>query len=119
MRLYWAVFARVPDVGGSQFWVTSYDSGGWSTRHIASHFAVSQEFVDTYGTGLTNDQFARLIFRNVLEREPDGDGFAFWVGQLNAGMERAEMILLISNDFEFIGKHPLPSDQVADTGPRG
>ena len=119
LRLYWAVFARVPDVGGSEFWVNSYDSGEWSTRRIANHFVVSREFVETYGTGLTNEQFARLVYGNVLEREPDSGGLAFWIGQLDGGMERSEMILLTSNAPEFIGLHPLPSDSVADTGPRG
>lgn len=119
LRLYWAVFARIPDVGGSVFWVDAYDSGEWSVRRIARHFAVSAEFVDTYGAGLSDEEFTLLIYRNVLERDPDSAGFAFWVGQLAGGMERAEMILLMSNDFEFIEEHPLPGDLVADTGPRG
>ena len=116
LRLYWAVLARTPDVGGARFWVQSYDSGDWPARRIAGFFEVSDEFVATYGA-LDNAAFTTLIYTNVLGRAPDMGGFDYWKGQLDAGMERSEMILLISNAPEFITRRPLPSDARPDTGP--
>ncbi len=58
-------------------------------------------------------------YQNVLERQPDPSGLAFWIGKLENGMERGEVILLISNDTEFINKRPPPSDDATDTGPLG
>lgn len=110
LRLYWAVLARTPEYGGASFWVDAYDSGEWDLRRIAAHFVVSEEFTDRYGTGLDNAAFTTIVYRNVLGREPEVGGFAFWKGQLDEGMDRSEMVLLISNDTEFVAGHPLPSD---------
>ncbi len=116
LRLYWAVLARTPDVGGARFWIESYDSGEWPARRIAGFFQVSDEFVETYGS-LNSADFTTLIYTNVLGRAPDQGGFDYWKGQLDDGMERSEMILLISNAPEFITRRPLPSDARPDTGP--
>lgn len=118
LRLYWAALDRRPELGGAQFWLNAYNSGQWDTRRIAAHFVVSEEFVDRYGDP-DNSDFTTLIYANVLDREPDTEGFAFWKDQLDRGMSRAEMVLLISNDDEFIRGLPLPSDARPDTGPLG
>lgn len=119
LRLYQAVLGRQPEAEGAAFWISAYDSGDWDTRKIASHFAASDEFQATYGPQLSNTEFTTVVYRNVLRRSPDGDGFVFWVGQLDAGMTRGEMILLVSNAPEFINANPLPSDTRSDAGPRG
>lgn len=118
LRLYWAALDRRPELGGAQFWLNTYNSGQWDTRRIAAHFVVSEEFVDRYGD-LNNSDFTTLIYANVLDREPDTQGFEFWNDQLDGGMSRAEMVLLISNDDEFVEGLPLPSDARPDSGPLG
>lgn len=117
LRLYFAVLDRTPEVAGAQFWLEAYDSGEWTTRRIAAFFADSAEFRSTYGEEVANEDFVRIVYENVLDRAPDEEGFSFWFEQIEAGMSRAEMILLISNSPEFIGRIPLPGDDRADTGP--
>ncbi len=117
LRLYFAVLDRTPEVDGAQFWLEAYDSGEWTTRRIAAFFAESTEFRATYGDDVANEDFVRIVYENVLDRAPDDEGFAFWFEQVEAGMSRAEMILLISNSPEFINRIPLPGDARADTGP--
>ncbi len=119
LRLYQAVLGREPEGAGAQFWIDLYDTGEWNTRRIANHFANSDEFAVTYGPQLNNVEFTEIVYRNVLGRPPDNDGFAFWVGQLDNGMTRGEVILLISNAPEFIDANPLQSDARSDSGPRG
>lgn len=82
VRLYASYFLRNPDYQGLNFWVNEYVSGRWTFPAISNFFATSPEFAARYGS-LSNDQFVTLIYRNVLNREPDPDGFAFWVKQLN------------------------------------
>lgn len=118
LRLYQAVLGRTPDAGGAIFWLNEYDSSDWTTRRIADHFVNSLEFEAVFGSNLDNSAFTEVAYRNVLEREPDGTGFTFWLGQLEAGMPRSEMVLLISNSPEFIARFPLPSDARPDRGPR-
>ncbi len=110
IRFYAAVFARTPDNGGIRFWLDQYDTGLWSTRRIANFFVTSDEFVSLYGAGTTNAQFVDAVYPNVLGRQPDAGGRSFWIGYLDEGNSRAEMILLVSNSPEFINANPLPSD---------
>ncbi len=110
IRFYAAVFARTPDNDGIRFWLNQYDTGEWSTRRIANFFVTSDEFVALYGEDTTNEQFVDAVYPNVLGRQPDVDGRSFWIGFLDQGNSRAEMILLVSNSPEFIDANPLPSD---------
>lgn len=115
IRLYRAVFNRQPDVDGLVYWLDQFDSGEWSTRRIANFFATGDEFRSLYGESTTNDEFVSAVYPNVLGRQPDAEGRAFWTGYLDDGNGRAELILLISNAPEFIDANPLPSDD----GPTG
>lgn len=117
IRFYAAVFARIPDNGGIRFWLDQYDTGEWSTRRIADFFVTSDEFKALYGENTTNAQFVDAVYPNVLGRTPDQEGRSFWIGYLDAGNSRAEMILLVSNSPEFIAANPLPSDDRAIPAP--
>ncbi len=110
IRLYQAVFNRQPDVDGVVYWIEQYDSGEWSTRRIANFFATGDEFRSLYGDDTTDEEFVDAVYPNVLGRQPDAEGAAFWNGYLADGNGRAELILLISNAPEFIDANPLPSD---------
>ncbi len=117
LRLYYAVLDRVPEVDGALFWLNAYDSGEWTTRDIAAFFAASPEFVAVYGPNVPNADFVRIVYENVLDRPADDEGFNFWLDQVDGGMSRAEMVLLVSNAPEFINRIPLPSDTRTSTGP--
>lgn len=118
LRLYQAVLNRTPELDGAEFWLRQYDLGEWNTRRIANFFVNSEEFEAVFGAGLNDLDFTTVIYENVLDRSPDGTGFDFWVEQLELGMARSEMVLLISNSPEFITRFPLPSDARRNTGPR-
>ena len=55
-------------------------------------FAASPEFQRTYG-GLDDGEFVSLVYQNVLGRNPDAAGFAFWLRQLQSGQSRGWMML--------------------------
>jgi Domain of unknown function (DUF4214) len=99
-RLYFAYFLRIPDYGGLIFWVNQYRHGA-TLDSISQAFAVSPEFLATYGN-LDNTQFVTLLYQNVLGRAPDPGGLAFWVGQLNGGiLTRGQVMLGFSESPEF------------------
>jgi hypothetical protein len=110
IRLYQAVFGRQPDVAGLTFWLDQFDSGEWNTRRIATFFTTAEEFRLLYGEDITNEEFVNAVYPNVLGRLPDAGGASFWIGFLDQGNSRAELILLISNAPEFIEANWLPSD---------
>ena len=76
-RLYQAAFDRVPDEGGVGFWMYYIDRG-FAIGLVAAEFIKSPEFTSLYGPSITNDQFIQLLYQNVLNRDPDADGYAFW-----------------------------------------
>lgn len=110
IRFYQAVLGREPEVGGLVFWLEQFDSGEWSPRRIAAFFVTSPEFMSLYGENTSNEEFVETVYENVLRRQPDAAGAAFWIDFLDRGNSRAELILLFSNDTEFIEANWLPSD---------
>ncbi|CAH1660783.1 conserved hypothetical protein [Hyphomicrobiales bacterium] len=102
VRLYQAVFGRVPDSDGLNFWVAAYDGGqGMSLPVLASAFGDSGEFEAQYG-GLSNSEIVGRLYANVLGRPGDAAGIAFWTEVLNNGGTLAEVIVGFSQSPEFI-----------------
>ncbi|MDD2714220.1 MAG: DUF4214 domain-containing protein, partial [Simplicispira sp.] len=100
--LYTAYFRRLPDYPGLMYWFNSmYPSSGTgnSLGQVSQAFAQSGEFVATYGP-LDNTGFVTRVYQNVLGRAPDAGGYAYWVGQLAAGMSRGELMIGFSESTE-------------------
>ncbi len=117
LRLYWAVLGRQPELAGADYWIDVYDTELLTTLQIAGYFATSPEFVATYGRSLSDEDFVAVAYRNVLGREPELEGFHYWLTQLDQSLGRGDMILYVSLAEEFKRAHPLPSDKTADSGP--
>ncbi len=83
VRLYSAYLLRPPDAKGFDYWLNLYETGA-GLEAISESFALSTEFTNTYGS-LSSGEFVNLVYRNVLGREPDAEGFAFWKGLLDSG----------------------------------
>ncbi len=98
-RLYLAYFRRAPDEGGFLYW-TGRHLGGTCLTDISEAFAQSPEFVGTYGL-LGIPEFVRLVYLNVMGREPDAGGYTFWAGQLAGGLRRGTMMVGFSESPEF------------------
>lgn len=110
-RLYSAAFNRAPDVSGLIFWEDIYarnisstaKSAGYyvslaqtnngSGGSIATNFMQSSEFISRYGA-LTDSAFVTQLYQNVLGRGPDQAGLNFWIGQLGAGHQTREVVLV-------------------------
>ena len=60
---------------------------------------VSQQASQIY----SNSFFVTQLYRDLLNREPDPAGLAFWVGQLNGGTPRTSVALGFFNSPEFHG----------------
>lgn len=101
-RLYKAAFDRAPDEGGVGYWINRLDNGADLTRDVAQSFINSQEFQQTYGPNISNNAFITLLYNNVLDRDPDQGGLAFWNQQMNGGMSRANVLANFSESAENI-----------------
>lgn len=90
IRLYQAVLDRPPDLEGLLFHVGRI-AAGFGIVDVAATFLWSPEFQTRFG-GLTNEQLVTTLYQVALGRAPDPEGFAFHLGQLEAGMPREEKI---------------------------
>lgn len=101
VRLYGAYFGRSPDAEGFAFWLDKINSGEWTNSGASTYFANSPEFVERFGSDLSDGDFINRLYLNALCREPEPSGRSFWVGKLEEGMSRGQMVLLVSDSDEF------------------
>ena len=101
-RLYEASFDRIPDAAGLGFWIGHYDAGNVDLVQMAEFFMQSPEFTSLYGAAdtLDDEAFLTVLYNNVLDRDPDTPGFAFWRDQQDKGLSRAEMLQYFSESTE-------------------
>jgi hypothetical protein len=102
-RLYWAYFDRIPDTEGLLHWIGETADHGATLDTISQVFAGSPEFSATYGS-LTDADFVRLVYRNVLDRTPDTGGETFWNARLaDRSATRGQVMTGFSESPEYRG----------------
>ncbi len=103
-RLYQSAFGRLADSDGLNYWINQYNSGVNSITNIAKSFLSSDEYSLLYGSSLSNEGFVEALYLNGLNRVYDQEGFDFWVGNLDNGIEtRSEVLIGISESIESHG----------------
>ncbi len=98
-RLYRAYFLRRPDDQGLTYWINSR----LPLNTVSDEFAASKEFTNRYGS-LNNAEFVELVYRNVLARQAEKEGFDYWLRLANRGTPRGDIMTGFSNSVEFIRK---------------
>ncbi|MGI9596436.1 MAG: SpoIID/LytB domain-containing protein [Acidimicrobiales bacterium] len=80
--LYLASLGRPADPDGRLYWIGTM-SGGLKYENLGTLFYGSPEYVKRSGD--TNQSFVASLYRNILGRDPDPDGNAYWLGLLDGG----------------------------------
>jgi nitrogen fixation protein FixH len=110
VRLFNAYFGRLPDQSGLDYWAGKYRSGV-ALNTISASFAGSGEFKNKYGA-LSNRDFVLLIYKNVLQRNPDASGVNYWTGKLDKGTSRGVVMTNFSESSEYLRKTAATTDLV-------
>lgn len=97
-RVYQAAFNRTPDVRGLSFWIQAMDKGV-SLEEIAQGFVNSPEFKSVYGINPTATEIVNRFYNNVLHRNGEPAGVAFWVGVLEGKRASVAAVLGGPNGF--------------------
>ncbi|MEO1944494.1 MAG: DUF4214 domain-containing protein [Candidatus Thioglobus sp.] len=92
-RIYKAAFDRTPDLTGLGYWINDLDAGA-SLLDVSAGFTHSNEFYGLYGENSSNLDFITLLYNNVLDRAPDESGYAYWLNELDNGINTREGILI-------------------------
>lgn len=98
-QLYVALFNRAPDAEGLGYW-TQRMAAGDSVVDIANTMYATEPARKTYPLYLTNEEIVHAFYVNVLGREPDAEGLAYWTAQLNGstpGEVISQMINVVAN----------------------
>ncbi len=110
-RIYQASFNRTPDEGGVLFWIGNldhFDTLGWSQyekeQFLATQFIQSDEFKDLFGANPTNEQYIDAMYLNVLDRLPDQGGYDFWVGGMEQGLTREDILIAFTKSDENVAR---------------
>lgn len=97
---YVGILDRAPDAGGFNYWVNSVKNGVDMTG-LCNSMIESAEYKKSH-VGETNTQFVESLYHNVLNRDADTGGLAYWVNALNAGVSKgsiaAGMIIDVSQN---------------------
>ena len=95
-ELYVAIFNRASESSGNSYWAGL----DLSTAEIAQTMLGSTAAEDYFGVNplnpevLSNQDFVEYIYLNTLNKtaEDDPDGIAFWVGRLDDGQSRGQVV---------------------------
>ena len=87
-RAYELLLDRNVDTGGFAFWIAGVQSGV-SLQNTLSLMMQSPEYT---GASLSNSAFVDLLYSNGFGRAADVQGKAFWVGALDTGVSRAQVL---------------------------
>jgi hypothetical protein len=114
-RLYSVAFGRPSDATGMGYWISRMDNGT-DLKQVSREFMVGgdgtgqAEFVKIYGANPTDTDFVNQLYHNVLGRDPDAQGFDFWMSALtnvstdNKVAMRAQLLINFSDSAENIAK---------------
>ena len=98
-RLYQAAFDRRPDIDGLNYWIDKIDAG-MTLQDVSRSFLLSTEYEVLYGSHLRNETLLTNYYLNVLDREPDPAGYAYWLDRMAGGLSSAEVLASFSESAE-------------------
>lgn len=116
-RFYQLCLSRNPEQAGLDGWKAALESGQVTGADLAEGFIFSEEFKNR---GTTDEEFLSILYRALLNREPDPEGVDGWLSELNTGASRADIVDAFVSSEEFsnlaavYGITPYPLDPVVD-----
>ena len=84
-ELYIGILGRAADHEGLYYWADQIIAGTSTLENTRTAFTQQVEYTSIYA-GLGNRELVTKIYQNFIEREPDAEGLAYWVGELDAGL---------------------------------
>lgn len=99
-RLYKAALDRTPDNDGLNYWIDEYERG-FTLQNISQSFVDAEEFNSLFNVS-NDDSFITTLYANVLDREPDQEGFDYWLNDIANGRTYSDILVSFSESAENI-----------------
>lgn len=88
-RLYNVCLDRTPDKNGFNMWCNLLASGAYTGADAAEGFFYSEEFLNK---DYSNENYLTYLYRVFFDREPDPEGWDVWMGLLESGTSRRDVM---------------------------
>ena len=97
-RLYTIALNRSADASGLNDWTGKLLEKKQTPKQVASGFVFSKEMNNR---NLSNREFVIMLYRTMMDREPDAAGLDDWVTKLQAGTTREKVFDGFADSVEF------------------
>ena len=97
-RCYSVALGRSADEAGYNYWVDNLNNGQACGAQVGYGFIFSEEYINK---NRTNEEFVNDMYAMYFGREADIDGFNYWVGLLESGLTREDIMAGFANSEEF------------------
>ncbi|MDE7366431.1 MAG: DUF4214 domain-containing protein, partial [Lachnospiraceae bacterium] len=97
-RIYEKAMERDGEEDGLNYWCSVIQSGGKTPVQVAEYFLTSEEFRNK---NLSNEAYIRVLYRTFMGRECDQAGLNYWLGELNRGCSREDVLHRFARCQEF------------------
>ncbi|GAA0091497.1 hypothetical protein UT300009_15250 [Paraclostridium bifermentans] len=97
-QFYKGIYGREGDNSGLEFWSSQVIEGKQSIADILLIFTNSDECKNK---NYNNEEYVKSIYIALFDRNPDKDGFNYWINMLNGGNSRRFLLAVNMNSDEF------------------
>lgn len=97
-RLYTTCLGRNPDKDGLDYWANALANRKVTGTEAALLYFFSPEYLDAKHT---DDEFVTSLYLTFMDRDPESDGYTYWMGELKKGASREDVFYGFSGSPEF------------------
>ena len=99
--IYDKALNRSYDEEGLAYWSYMLASHKLTWENVGVEFFMSEEM---RSKNLSNEEYVTRLYQTFMEREPETDGYNYWVSQLNSGVSRQTVVNGFTRSEEFLAK---------------
>lgn len=82
-ELYIGILGRSADAAGLKYWADEIEAGTMVLENTRAAFIQQDEYTSIYG-GLSSTELVTKVYQNLLAREPDSGGLAYWLKEIES-----------------------------------
>lgn len=97
-RLYTKMLNRTGEKEKIDYWADEIIAGRHTPEDVAKRFYQSEEFINR---NLNDSDYVETLYETFLDRSSEAEGKAYWLRQINAGMDRDTVLEGFSKSQEF------------------
>ncbi len=110
MRLYRGLLDRDPDAEGFEYWLDRAEQGT-ALDDMAHEFLASEAFRDAHPQATTDQGLVDALYHQVLDREADASGEAYWLARLDdPAFDSGDLALAFTDSEAFVAASAAPVD---------